>query len=103
MDPAALSEADVTMTSTVRNMDLEGVTLKRTLSLLLNQLGLDYVVEEGMLKIGVASKLSKSSPFRRMGHCYWALLAALCGGVAGRVLHHGSHMAPDERRGKDEG
>ena len=104
VDPIGLSEAEKTMTSTVRNMELEGVPLKRTLSLLLNQLGLDYVVEYGMLKIGVASKLSNSSgPFHRMGHCYWALLAALCGGFAGRVLQQSSHRAPDERRGNAQG
>jgi hypothetical protein len=104
VDPIGLSEADKTMSSTVRNMDLEGVPLKRTLSLLLNQLGLDYVVEYCMLKIGVASKLSNSSgAFHRMGHCYWALLAALCGGFAGRVLHRGSRRAPDERPAKDQG
>jgi hypothetical protein len=97
VDPIGLSEADKTMASTVRNMELEGVPLRRTLSLLLNQLGLDYVVDEGMLKISVASTLSNSGPFRRMGHCYWALLAAFCGGFAGRVLQRGSHRvsAPD--------
>jgi hypothetical protein len=103
VDPIGLAEADKTMTSTVRNMDLDGVPLKRTLSLLLNQLGLDYVVEDSMLKIGVASKLPNSGPFRRMGHCYWALLAAFCGGFAGRVLQHTSHRAPDQRRANDQG
>jgi hypothetical protein len=102
-DPIGLSKADKTMASTVRNMDLEGVPLKRTLSLLLNQLSLDYAVENGMLKIGVASTSSNSGPFRRMGHCYWALLAACCGGLAARVLQDRRHRAPDERQGKDQG
>ena len=35
---------------------------------MLNQLGLDHVVQDGMLKIGVASTLSNSGPFHRMGH-----------------------------------
>ena len=39
------------MTSTVRNMDLEGVPLRRTLQLLLKQLDLIYFVEDGMLYI----------------------------------------------------
>ena len=102
VDPVALKEAEKTMTSRV-TLDVEGVPLKTTLRLMLNQLGLDYVVEDGMLKIGVASTLSNSGPFRRMGHCYWALLAAFCGGFAGRVLQHRSLRAPDERRGKDQG
>ena len=39
------------MTSTVRNMDLEGVPLRRTLQLLLKQLDLIYFVEDGILYI----------------------------------------------------
>lgn len=102
VDPVALNKAEKTMMSRV-TLDVEGVPLKTTLWLMLKQLGLDYVVEDGMLKIGVASTLSNSGPFRRMGHCYWALLAAFCGGFAGRVLQHKSQRAPDERRGKDQG
>ena len=51
VDPIGLSEADKTMTSTVRNMDLEGVPLKLTLKLLLNQLDLTYTVKDGFLMI----------------------------------------------------
>jgi hypothetical protein len=102
VDPVALNKAEKTMMSRV-TLDVEGVPLKTTLRLMLNQLGLDYVVEDGMLKIGGASTMSNSGPFRRMGHCYWALLAAFCGGFVGRVLQHRSHRAPDERRGKDQG
>ena len=88
VDPIGLQEADKTMTSTVRNMDLEGVPLRVTLGLLLKQLDLEYVVKDGLLKIGNASTVSIATPFRRMGHCYWALLAAFCGGCAGRTLHN---------------
>jgi hypothetical protein len=95
VDPIGLSEADKTMTSTVRNLDLEGVPLGVTLGLLLKQLDLEYVVRDGFLKIGNASTVSSGSAstvaittsFRRLGHCYWALLAAFCGGCAGRALH----------------
>jgi hypothetical protein len=88
VDPIGLQEADKTMTSTVRNMDLEGVPLSVTLGLLLKQLDLEYVVRDGMLKIGNASTVSSATPFRRMGHCYWALLAAFCGGCTGRTLYN---------------
>jgi len=88
VDPIGLMEADRTMTSTVRNMDLEGVPLRVTLGLLLKQLDLEYVVRDGFLKIGKSSTVSSATPFRRMGHCYWALLAAFCGGCAGRTLHN---------------
>ena len=39
------------MTSTVRNMDLKGVPLRRTLQLLLKQLDLIYFVDDGILCI----------------------------------------------------
>ena len=51
VDPIGLSEADKTMTSTVRSVDLEGVPLRRTLQLLLTQLDLFYFVADGMLYI----------------------------------------------------
>jgi RNA polymerase sigma factor (sigma-70 family) len=51
VDPIGLSEADKTMSSTVRNMYLEGVPLRRTLQLLLTQLDLFYFVVDGMLYI----------------------------------------------------
>ena len=51
VDPLGLQEAEKSMTSTVRNMDLEGVPLKRTLQLLLKQIDLVYFVEDGMLYI----------------------------------------------------
>ena len=51
VDPIGLSEADKTMASTVRNIDVEGVPLRTTLKLLLNQLDLTYVVRDGLLRI----------------------------------------------------
>lgn len=51
VDPLGLQEAEKSMTSTVRNIDLEGVPLRRTLQLLLKQIGLVYFVEDGMLCI----------------------------------------------------
>lgn len=87
VDPVALHEAGKTMTSRV-TLDVEGVPLRVTLGLLVKQLGLGYVVQDGLLKIGNASTMSSATPFRRMGHCYWALLAAFCGGCAGRTLHN---------------
>ena len=51
VDPIGLQEAEKSMTSTVRNMDLSGVPLKVTLKLLLNQLDLTYKVKDGLLTI----------------------------------------------------
>jgi RNA polymerase sigma factor (sigma-70 family) len=50
VDPVGLQEADKSMTSTVR-IELDGVPLRRTLQLLLKQLGLAYSVEDGLLFI----------------------------------------------------
>jgi hypothetical protein len=86
VDPIGLNEADKTMTSTVRNMDLDGVPLKTTLRLLLRQLGLTYSVrDDGLLTI---TSETVADPFSRIGHCYWALLLACFGGFAGRSLHN---------------
>lgn len=54
VDPVALQEAEVTMTSPV-TMDLEGVPVRRTLYLLLAQLGLTYQVDEGIVFITSAT------------------------------------------------
>jgi RNA polymerase sigma factor (sigma-70 family) len=73
VDPVGLSEADKTMNSTVRNMDLEGVPLRRTLQLALAQLDLIYFVEDGMMIITskesgyepLPPALTRPSPLRR--------------------------------------
>jgi hypothetical protein len=93
VDPVALNEAQKTMTSPV-TLDVEGVPLKATLRLVLKQIGLDYTVQDGLLMIGNPSTLSSAAPFHRLGHCYWALLAAFCGGFAGRILHNTNRAEP---------
>ncbi len=50
VDPLGLQEADKTMTSTVQ-LDLEGIPLRRTLQLMLQQIGLVYFVDDGLLVI----------------------------------------------------
>jgi hypothetical protein len=50
VDPVGLQEAEKTLTSPIQ-LDLEGVPLRRTLHLLLRQLGLGYIVEDGLLYI----------------------------------------------------
>jgi RNA polymerase sigma factor (sigma-70 family) len=64
VDPVGLQEAEKSMTSTVRNMDLDGVPLRRTLHLLLKQLDLMYFVEDGILYITAAES---EDPWRRFG------------------------------------
>jgi hypothetical protein len=50
VDPIGLQEAERSLNSTVM-IDLEGVPLRRTLQLILAQLGLRYHVEDGMIYI----------------------------------------------------
>jgi RNA polymerase sigma factor (sigma-70 family) len=50
VDPVGLQEAEKTITSTIQ-LDLEGVPLRRTLQLALNQLDLIYYVDDGILVI----------------------------------------------------
>ncbi len=51
VDPIGLSEADKTINSTVRNIGLEGVPLRTTLKLVLDQLDLTYVIKDGFLRV----------------------------------------------------
>lgn len=63
-------------------LDLEGVPLKRTLYLCLNQLDLAYIVRDGVLIItSAASEDSLEDPFLISGHCLLALFAAALGGA----------------------
>jgi RNA polymerase sigma factor (sigma-70 family) len=62
IDPLGLQEAEKSMTSTVRNMDLEHVPLRRTLQLLLKQLDLKYFVDDGILCITSAQSDGRFDP-----------------------------------------
>jgi len=62
VDPIGLQEAEKSMTSTVRNMDLKGVPLRRTLQLLLKQLDLIYFVDDGILCITSAESEGTLGP-----------------------------------------
>jgi hypothetical protein len=92
VDPAGLQKVEKTMTSRVA-LDIEGVPLRTTLQVLLRQLGLTYDVRDGLLTITAASDTSES--FRRIGHCYWALLMACLGSVAGRRFYNTRDEAAD--------
>ena len=88
VDPIGLSEADKTMASTVRNIELDGVPLRVTLRLCLNQLDLAFGVTDGYLLITSEESFDQallSAPedaFQAVGHCVLALIAAGIGGLA---------------------
>jgi hypothetical protein len=57
IDPLGLSDAERTMQSPVQ-IELEGVPLKSGLRLLLKQLGLNYVVKDGMIVIDTPERFA---------------------------------------------
>jgi RNA polymerase sigma factor (sigma-70 family) len=63
VDPQGLQEADKSLTSPIQ-IDLEGVPLRRTLQLLLKQLGLTYFVDDGIL---VITSESEDEPRTKLG------------------------------------
>ena len=79
--------ADRSLSSPVR-IDLEGVPLKTTLRLCLKQLGCGYSVQDGYLRIAPkrTSRRNRRSPFRVVGHCLLALIAAGFGSLAGLLV-----------------
>ncbi len=62
VDPVGLQEAQKSMSSTVRNMELDGVPLRRSLQLLLKQLDLAYFVEDGVLCITSLKSMGRFDP-----------------------------------------
>jgi RNA polymerase sigma factor (sigma-70 family) len=65
VDPQGLQDADKTMQSTV-SIDLEGIPLRTTLRLLLSQIGLNYIVRDGLLTITSNGTDDNPSPFERL-------------------------------------
>jgi hypothetical protein len=92
IDPVSLEEAEKTMASPI-SLDLDDVSLRKSLKLLFSQLDLTYTVDEEL--ITVKFRGSRQGPynseaaqsFRRVGHCLFALVFALIGGFAGRALY----------------
>jgi hypothetical protein len=89
VDPVGLTESEKTMASPI-SLDLRGVPLRKSLSLLLQQIDLTYTVDGGLLTITSPTRISvadRVEAFRRVGHGLFALAFAMIGGVAARVLH----------------
>jgi len=87
VDPIGLQEADKTMTSTVRNINVDGVPLRTSLRLCLAQLDLAYRVQDGLLLItseesqDTSLRAAAADAFQVVGHCILALIAAAFGGL----------------------
>src|SRR5262249_53533798 len=88
VNPAGLQAANLTMSVPVTVSVESGLPLRTALAVALGQLGLTFEVHDGLLPItkGTADPAGIGS-FRRIGHCYLALLAASVGGLIGRWFH----------------
>jgi hypothetical protein len=88
VDPVGLHESERSLHSTI-TIDLEGVPLKTTLRLCLNQISLDYWVNDGYVQITSAEvewTPYLGEPCIVAGHCLLALLAAGFGAVAAPMV-----------------
>jgi hypothetical protein len=97
VDPFGLQEAERSLSSTVR-IDLEGLALRTTLDISLRQIGLYYYVEDGCLRISSEDSEDFDSetqdPYRVVGHCLLALIAAVVGGVSAPLVAAASRDRP---------
>jgi hypothetical protein len=83
VDLIGLQKADRYVNPTLR-IDIEGVPLRTTLRLGLTQFGLDYVLEDGYLRITCEEQVTASDfqdPFLIVGHCLLSLVAAGFGSI----------------------
>jgi hypothetical protein len=88
VEPVGLEEAEKTISSPIV-INLKGVPLKATLSLLLEQLGLEYRIEGGVLRITSQTaddKPAECDSFLAVGHCLLALLAAGAGALVAPLV-----------------
>ncbi len=61
VDPIGLAEAKATITSPVA-LDLEGISLRTTLRLILRQVGLNYRVLDGLIYISSTHSIPEDGP-----------------------------------------
>jgi hypothetical protein len=97
VEPVGLAGAEKTITSSVVQIDLEGLPLKVTLPIVLKQLGLTYVVRDGLLVITSEDPEAGwptigEDPYFLIGHCVFACLAAGLGSMLAPLV------AGDRRR-----
>lgn len=92
VNPLALSEAEKTMGSAFGPVKLDGVPLRVSFRLCLQQLNLAYVIKDGYLMITSRdyenddALLRKVDAFQVAGHCVLALLAAAVGGLTAPLV-----------------
>jgi hypothetical protein len=91
INPIGLSEADKTMNSPIRKVELGRLPLRVSLRHFLEQLDMQYVVKEGLLEITSREmaihqlRSSADDAYQVAGHCVLAMIAAALGGLASPV------------------
>jgi hypothetical protein len=92
VDPLAISSVSYRVPPTVRNIELDGVPLRTTLRLCLDQNDLTFAVKDGVLLITEKDSIDNSLLFARadayqvVGHCLLALIAAGLGGLVAPLV-----------------
>jgi hypothetical protein len=92
LPPESIDEMEETLQKLVR-IDLEGVPLRTTLHLALNQCGLSYTVKGGVIIVASVFDspdpvpIASSEPFLAIGQSLLALLAAGVGGVSAALIY----------------
>ena len=92
VDPIGLQVVEKSMSSELARIDLDGVPLGTGLRLYLKQLGLEYIVKDGLLLITSPDEMDAlwmtqhGDPFQIVGHCLLALIAAGLGGIAAPLV-----------------
>lgn len=92
IDPIGLAECEKTATSPV-SLDMDGVPLRTTLRLMLEQLGLEYHVQDGVLRIDSGNcdihdpVTAFQHPFIIIGQCLLALFSAGLGGFLSALIY----------------
>ncbi len=90
--PESIDEMEETLQKIVK-IDLEGVPLRTTLDLALNQCGLSYSVKGGVIIVASVFDspdpvpIASSEPFLAIGQSLLALLAAGVGGVSAALIY----------------
>jgi hypothetical protein len=90
VDPDALRDVEKSIESPV-TIDLDGVPLRTSLDLVLNQLDLSYTVKGGVLVVNDEFgqvPLACNDPFLTIGQCLLALFAAGVGSVLAGLVHN---------------
>ena len=97
VDQVGLQAAEKTLDSPI-TMSVSNMSVRSLLKYILDDLGLTYRVEDGLLRITnktTTARLMEPEAFLRIGHCWWAWLLGAIGGCAAVGLRATRDPSPD--------